>query len=804
MKKFLRRFFFALGISLVLSICLMGKFVEQFPNFTTHLMNVIRTGNIKNYSGFCFDKNGVPMMLFRRGNKGGTYVYNPVYITMHAFRYYDIWKNKEDYSYFLKYYDIPLTEGISRGEAEKRFMNATKWLLDNIVERQGPDGRIFGVWLYNFGLDADDISVPWISAMAQGIGMEALLLRWQITGEEKYFAAAQKILRSFRIAHDEGGATYKESDSSWWYAEYPRTPSELPSRYTLNGMEHVLISLFKYKELTGSKTAGFLINKGIESLKKHISEFHAPWGSYYDLVGHIANYKYQNINAELTNRLATLLSDKELSGHYRMFLSEQSPYFIRQFILQRPSFYDVGVLLILAFSMTAMIAGILYVCDFRKKYGKLFYEVCGHVFFLVFFNILLKRALSGELKVYVLSPRTPGVAMLLFTNIAAFCMLLFSLPKYLKRPSDAVRTGLVYFCLLPSMLLCPYVVSKDVATYMLAVFIIAGFILTGVAGHADDTTHMESRESLDMEGEKTVIVYKIISIALGLYILIFAPDYLFRYISFTKMYSIRHELKILSSRAPFWGYAVSWLTVFSMGLFAYALAYRRRVWLFLALVLGYASFSVQATKSSLAGFLLIAFIFFVYSMRLKVAVFSWSFGALLALAQFKLQGFVKLYFLVLRVFATPGIISSYYFDFSMQSRPIFFTGNLLKFLGCYSYERELSFVLAKKYLSRPDTNLVGNFIANAQVDLRFLGILCMLGVVCAILKLFDRIAAERGEKWKFFVLLSIAPSSYFMSNTSLPTALLTFGVGVQLFLLYMMTKYRGGSNIFKMLSGEKR
>jgi hypothetical protein len=117
----------------------------------------------------------------------------------------------------------------------------TDWLLDNFVDL----GR-FGVWQYKHDYSGPgyDCRSPWVSCMAQGQGISALIRAYDLAPDEMKASVARKASRSFAVSVEDGGVSEIDLDGCVIYKEYacPRTPT------VLNGL---VFGLFGLKEASG-------------------------------------------------------------------------------------------------------------------------------------------------------------------------------------------------------------------------------------------------------------------------------------------------------------------------------------------------------------------------------------------------------------------------------------------------------------------------------------------------------------------------------------------------------------------------
>lgn len=141
-----------------------------------------------------------------------------------------------------------------------------------------------------------------------------------------------------------GGVTYKDSEDNWWYEEY----ADIGGKETrvLNGMLFALIGIYEYYQTTHDRLAKELFDKGFTSVKKHLQDFDAGWWTYYDSLNLLANRKYHAIHVELLKQLYEITADREVLNYYKKWKKYKVPFFIREFLRQRPDERDILILMV--------------------------------------------------------------------------------------------------------------------------------------------------------------------------------------------------------------------------------------------------------------------------------------------------------------------------------------------------------------------------------------------------------------------------------------------------------------------------
>lgn len=337
MIKLIRQQGILLIISIILGIVISNFTEDIFSKSAADFMNFIVSGQFNSHR---IDQQGIPKVYYPRLRSE---FYNPVYISMYGFYYFERWTATNTDEYFLKYYrlEYPKIDKLSKKQYYEYFLNCADWLVDNIKFKKL--GKIeFGVWEYSFPWKIYNLSPPWVSGMAQAVGIQILVRAYKITGNNIYLNPAKKALNAFFVEVKDGGLTYKDSEDEWWYEEYAH-PQAVQSR-VLNGMEHALIGIYEYWKFTGDRDAEILFKRGLQSLKSKIGNYDAKWWTYYDNLGTLANRKYHFINIELTKKLYEITNESIFLTLSEKWSKYKSPFFIREFIKQKPDYHDIVIL----------------------------------------------------------------------------------------------------------------------------------------------------------------------------------------------------------------------------------------------------------------------------------------------------------------------------------------------------------------------------------------------------------------------------------------------------------------------------
>lgn len=250
------------------------------------------------------DESGVPYIEYKyqNGNYVGEKRRNPVTISQAAMEYLNI------------YYETNNTQ------YKNLFLNCSNWLVENAVERDN-----YSVWEYSSIISYPNFTLnpPWVSAMAQGQGIQVLAYAYDLTGDKKYLNAAKSALNSFYIPVENGGVLHIDEDGGWWYLEYGYKGQPKPR--TLNGFIFSLIGIHEYYTITKDENALFLFDKGMDELKKHLSDYDTGSYTVYDVVGTPAG-KYHQIHVNQMLLMYNLTNDSIFLDYYTKWSGYSEDY----------------------------------------------------------------------------------------------------------------------------------------------------------------------------------------------------------------------------------------------------------------------------------------------------------------------------------------------------------------------------------------------------------------------------------------------------------------------------------------------
>jgi heparosan-N-sulfate-glucuronate 5-epimerase len=265
-----------------------------FDEGTQDLSRNHNDGILEKHPVITYDQLGIPIVDY--GEINGTYIgaqRNPITVSATAIEAYDRYRH-------------------TGNETDKEsVIHNADWLNSHSIPHDG-----FSMLEYHFIWPPYDLHPVWVSGMAQGLAIKALVYAHQITGDDKYLHTVKKLLNSFFVDVVDGGVTHKDSEKAWWYEEYPKQGGGSPR--VLNGMMYTLLAIHEYYKYTNDTSAKFLFDRGITSLVANLPTYDEPRYSYsfYDSFHTTTPLFYHKIHLKLLADLYEI-SGIDLIKYYR-------------------------------------------------------------------------------------------------------------------------------------------------------------------------------------------------------------------------------------------------------------------------------------------------------------------------------------------------------------------------------------------------------------------------------------------------------------------------------------------------------
>lgn len=241
------------------------------------------------------DERGIP--LVRYGEQG--LHYNPITIAQ---------------------YGLANLDAVMLGEDSRRALatDLLDWLVGSL-ERQSGGG---GLWRMPFR-DPKYVWLDrgWVSALAQGQGISALLRGYELFGMEQYFAAAGEAYQGLHSGRVSPPLLREAANGTLWYEEYP---AERPL-HVLNGHVYAMLGVLDWARVTGDARAFARWEAAVSAVRSTLASFDTGYWSVYDLrFRELASLHYhKNIHLPLLEVVGSLTGDPyfdEVARRWRSYL----------------------------------------------------------------------------------------------------------------------------------------------------------------------------------------------------------------------------------------------------------------------------------------------------------------------------------------------------------------------------------------------------------------------------------------------------------------------------------------------------
>jgi hypothetical protein len=173
------------------------------------------------------------------------------------------------------------------------------------------------VWRYDFVWAAPGYFCEkgWISGLAQGMCISALVRAFQISGDKRYLNVSRDALQIYSIPLEKGGILRYSKHGNAWYEEYATDKSP----QVLNGMMFAIIGAHEFHLASGDQEAKKLADIGVKTLGSELKYFDLDlfffkW-SRYDNKFLIMSREYHSIHILQLEYLAKYY-DEEIFRHY--------------------------------------------------------------------------------------------------------------------------------------------------------------------------------------------------------------------------------------------------------------------------------------------------------------------------------------------------------------------------------------------------------------------------------------------------------------------------------------------------------
>jgi hypothetical protein len=234
------------------------------------------------------DSSGI-IMLRAPGARNGP-VFNPCMVAQYAMAQHEA---------FLRTY---------RAESEASFRRHLDWLQENASPFA--DG---GLALY-YQYDTPEETAPWISGIAQGMAISALLRGYQHFGEDRYLETARQLFDAMDTPVSAGGCRFGDDQYRLWYEEDTHTG------HILNGHLFALLGVHDLFRITQEGRYQERFDAGLQATKDNLDVFDLGFTTKYRAKSDLpANNSYHYFHAVLFEICHRITGDETLGAAARRF-----------------------------------------------------------------------------------------------------------------------------------------------------------------------------------------------------------------------------------------------------------------------------------------------------------------------------------------------------------------------------------------------------------------------------------------------------------------------------------------------------
>lgn len=171
-------------------------------------------------------------------------------------------------------------------ETVKLFYSYARWFQRNLeMNKHGVH-----VWFYRFNYPSYGLSSPWVSGMAQGVGIGVLARAYLMSGDPSYLITAQQALRAFEYEASEGGVVQYDGLGLPHYAEYPSRPKS----FVLNGFIIGTLGIYDLWRVSKYEKAKEIFDIALQTITTRLPDYDLGTNTNYQLIMPIQTFTLQN------------------------------------------------------------------------------------------------------------------------------------------------------------------------------------------------------------------------------------------------------------------------------------------------------------------------------------------------------------------------------------------------------------------------------------------------------------------------------------------------------------------------------
>jgi hypothetical protein len=171
-------------------------------------------------------------------------------------------------------------------ETLDRFLQYAQWFQENLEINE----HDVHVWYYRFNYPSYNLRSPWVSGMAQGVGISVLAKAYLLSGDPSFLSTAQLALRAFERETSEGGVVQYDGLGYPHYAEYPSNPKS----FVLNGFIIGSLGVYDLWRVSQDEKAKEIFDRAVTTVRVRLPDYDLGINTNYQLIMPIQTFTLVN------------------------------------------------------------------------------------------------------------------------------------------------------------------------------------------------------------------------------------------------------------------------------------------------------------------------------------------------------------------------------------------------------------------------------------------------------------------------------------------------------------------------------
>jgi uncharacterized membrane protein len=400
--------------------------------------------------------------------------------------------------------------------------------------------------------------------------------------------------------------------------------------------------------------------------------------------------------------------------------------------------------------------------------------------------VLLLRLLLDASYVYLAIPYFSWVIKINeFKVVESYfltCLLALMLSPEVKRPSDFLSGMLFLVPILPSFSIYGLMDKNRVYTYMMALSFVVILILRKLP---------RIRIPRIKEGPAVGLllsIWWVMVMLLWFICTIGLPHFYFNLLDMGTLYAFRLSAENLIHKITILPYLAFWTYFVFMNAMIVWAVYRKRFVLVLVLfIIQVILFSFSARRAVLFSPIIVLGTYFIsekrhaFALMVSALITAVAGVSVLALALGEIRPAALL---IDRAVFTPAKLNYAYYEFFSDAGFVYMSNTRLSFLTNYPWPYPPEYMVGQYLSGGIPFPASAGFLATSYMHFGFLGMILFAIVVGLLFHLIDSLSVGV-TPLRFGVSLVVVPFWLLFTNVDLTAALLTFGIGLSLFLLWL-------------------